>query len=89
MRAGKKVIYSGRVQGVGFRMTARRVAERFQVAGTVRNLANGNVELVAEGEAAEIERFLEAVSESMEGYIDGQDVRDLEPQALTTFEIRH
>ena len=57
------VLYSGRVQGVGFRYTARTVAAGFEVCGTVRTLPDGRVELVAEGERAELEAFREAIRE--------------------------
>ena len=63
------VYYSGRVQGVGFRATAQHVARGFGVAGQVRNLDDGRVELLAEGEPAEVRRFLDAVAESMGQYI--------------------
>jgi len=55
------VLYSGRVQGVGFRYTARTVAAGFEVCGTVRNLPDGRVELVAEGERAELDAFRAAI----------------------------
>jgi acylphosphatase len=55
------VLYSGRLQGVGFRYTTRTVAAGFDVCGTVRNLADGRVELVAEGERAELNAFREAI----------------------------
>jgi acylphosphatase len=55
------VLYSGHVQGVGFRYTVRQVAMGFEVAGTIRNLPDGRVELIAEGERAELEGFREAV----------------------------
>jgi acylphosphatase len=61
--------FAGHVQGVGFRYTARDVAADFAVKGFVRNLPDGRVELVAEGESAEIDRFLGALSERMEGFI--------------------
>jgi acylphosphatase len=61
--------YSGNVQGVGFRYTARSVAKGHAVSGYVRNLFDGSVELVAEGPADEVERFLEAVGQEMGGYI--------------------
>jgi len=65
----KTVHYSGNVQGVGFRMTTRRIASDFDVTGYVKNLPDGRVELVAEGDAAEIDRFLDAVAGRMAGYI--------------------
>jgi acylphosphatase len=58
------VLYSGTVQGVGFRYTVRQLAEGFEVCGTVRNLLDGRVELVAEGERAELEAFLAAIRDS-------------------------
>jgi len=61
--------FSGTVQGVGFRYTACRVAEAFDVAGYVRNLPDGDVEVVAEGEQGEIDRFLEQLGRQMRGYI--------------------
>lgn len=61
----RRAIYSGRVQGVGFRRRTQRIAEGFAVAGFVRNLPDGSVELVAEGEPAVVEAFLRAVAEAM------------------------
>jgi acylphosphatase len=58
------VFYSGRVQGVGFRYTAKNVATGFEVTGSVRNLPDGRVELVAEGLKDELESFHEAIRES-------------------------
>ncbi len=51
------VLYSGRVQGVGFRYTAKTIAAGFEITGTIRNLADGRVELIAEGSHAELEAF--------------------------------
>jgi acylphosphatase len=58
------VFYSGRVQGVGFRYTAKNVATGFEVAGIVRNLPDGRVELIAEGLKDELEGFQQAIRES-------------------------
>lgn len=61
--------FEGRVQGVGFRFTTRNVAADFDVTGFVRNLPDGRVELVAEGEDEELDRLLTAVEEAMRSYI--------------------
>jgi acylphosphatase len=58
------VYYSGRVQGVGFRYTAKSVAAGFEVTGTVRNLLDGRVEVVAEGPREELEGFRKAILEA-------------------------
>ena len=58
------VYFKGRVQGVGFRFTCRSLATGFSVTGYVKNLADGRVELVAEGERPEVEAFLKAIEES-------------------------
>ncbi|HVW38239.1 MAG TPA: acylphosphatase [Pirellulales bacterium] len=65
----REVLYSGRVQGVGFRYTTCEIAERFRVLGYVQNLPDGCVKLVAEGEAGELQRFLDAVAAELERYI--------------------
>ncbi len=72
----RNVLFTGRVQGVGFRYTTCEVAERYQVAGFVRNLPDGRVELVAEGEPHELDRFLEAVQQRMAGCIRDMQSRD-------------
>ena len=60
-------LYSGRVQGVGFRYTVRTLTQGFEVTGTVRNLEDGRVELMAEGAKDELEAFLEAIRNSEVG----------------------
>lgn len=54
----RQVFYGGRVQGVGFRYTARQVASGYEVSGWVRNLPDGRVELLAAArDAAELDAF--------------------------------
>lgn len=65
----RSVYFSGRVQGVGFRYTMCIVAQRFAVTGFVRNLPDGRVEAVVEGEADEIGAFLAAVEAEMGSHI--------------------
>jgi acylphosphatase len=59
-----QVIYSGHVQGVGFRYSVKSVATGFDVTGTVRNLPGGGVELLAEGARDELDAFRQAIRES-------------------------
>jgi acylphosphatase len=69
------VHFSGTVQGVGFRFTACRVAKRHDVTGYVRNLANGRVECVVEGDEQEIDAFLGELGERMREYISGREAQ--------------
>ena len=56
--------FAGRVQGVGFRYTCRQLAKGFSITGMVKNLDDGRVELIAEGEKEEIESYLQALDQS-------------------------
>ena len=92
MRKRATVFYTGRVQGVGFRYTAREIACGFEVTGYVRNLDDGRVELVAQGEEPEVTAFLDAVRESQLGsHIRNADVNwSGEPTGgFQGFEMRH
>jgi acylphosphatase len=69
------VHYSGRVQGVGFRYTARTVAAGFDITGIIRNLTDGRVELVAEGLPPELDAFRTAIVEAgLAGFIRDEQV---------------
>jgi acylphosphatase len=85
----KHVRYSGHVQGVGFRYTAQSLAARRPVAGYVRNLPDGDVELVAEGEPGAVDQFLAAVASRMGEYITTTNVRDIAPAGHSGFHVRH
>jgi acylphosphatase len=75
MRKCAQVFYSGRVQGIGFRYSVREIACGYEVTGFVRNLYDGRVELVAEGEEEEARAFLAAIQDSQLGsHIHGKDV---------------
>jgi len=87
----RRVTFSGRVQGVGFRFTCMAVARGFEVAGYVRNLADGRVELVAEGESSVLDDFLNAIKLEMSAYITDVTTESLSPGSdpFTGFSIRH
>ncbi len=63
-RQRMQIFYSGRVQGVGFRYSTKMLAHGYEVTGTVRNLADGRVELIAEGAREELDAFCKGVQES-------------------------
>ena len=85
----KRVHYSGSVQGVGFRYTAQGLANGFAVAGYVRNLPDGSVELVAEGEADQVDGFLAAIARRMAGYIEDTAVSSEMLSGAKGFRIRY
>ena len=88
-----QVHFSGRVQGVGFRYTVVSLAARFAVAGYVKNLPDGRVLVVAEGEAREVEGLIQAVRRRMEGYIQAcqieKGVASGEFGEAGSFEVRY
>lgn len=65
----ESVFFTGRVQGVGFRYTALQVAREYEVAGYVKNLADGRVQLEVEGRAEEVAAFVDALEQRMHGYV--------------------
>ena len=69
-------LFSGRVQGVGFRYTVHNLALQYDVRGYVRNLPDGRVELVMEGPDHDTAALLDDVKQKMAGYIKRVDVHD-------------
>ena len=67
MNERRRIVFSGRVQGVGFRMTAVQLADDLPVYGTVENLADGDVELVVQGAASDIDTLVDRLREQFEG----------------------
>jgi acylphosphatase len=88
MTVCKRVLYSGQVQGVGFRYTAQGLARGYPVAGYVRNLPDSRVELVAEGPADQVDAFLAAVAMQMAGYVEQTEVEHETPAGYRGFTIR-
>jgi acylphosphatase len=85
----KRLVVRGHVQGVFFRETTRREAERRGVTGWVRNQPDGSVEAVLEGEAEAVERVMERCRSGPPGArVDAVDVEDEAPEGLGAFEVR-
>jgi acylphosphatase len=89
--ASIQVFYEGNVQGVGFRYTVRHIAKGFDVTGSVRNLRDGRVELLATGEQDEVRAFVEAIFQSeLRAHIRKHSETPLpNPPDFRGFEIRH
>ena len=86
----RSVYYSGHVQGVGFRYTTHSVARGHDVAGFVRNLPDGRVELVAEGESRELDAFLGDVRARLGNHIRDETCDKSPPTGeFGGFEVRH
>ena len=64
-----RVVFHGYVQGVGFRYTTRLLANGYAVSGWVMNLPDGSVELEAQGEEAEVARFLAVLRREMRDHV--------------------
>jgi acylphosphatase len=90
MLVARRYLISGRVQGVGFRFFAEHQASIEGLHGYVRNLPDGRVEVVAEGEAAALDRFERAVNRGPIGArVESVETEDLAPTGrMTGFSIR-
>lgn len=84
----KHIIFVGRVQGVGFRFTAYNIAKRHQLTGQVRNILDGTVEMIAQGNAADVDDCLQNIKDSLGAHITETKIEDipLNPQ-YTDFKI--
>ena len=73
----RHIVFIGRVQGVGFRFTAQRIACRYSLAGFVRNMPNGSVEMFAQGHPDDIDDCLGDLQESFANYIRETKIEDI------------
>jgi acylphosphatase len=85
----RRVVVHGHVQGVFFRETARRRALSAGLAGWIRNVPNGTVEAVFEGEPDAVERLVDFCREGPRGArVEWLDVAAEEPERLADFQVR-
>lgn len=84
------LFYSGYVQGVGFRFSVKRIALSLGLKGWVKNLRNGNVEIVAQGEKNSLEDFVNQIRKSsLKRYIKNVEINWEEASGeFNNFEIR-
>jgi len=68
-QTAKHIIFTGRVQGIGFRFTALDIANRYRLTGLVRNAPDGTVEMITQGPADDIADCIRDIKEAFEGYI--------------------
>ena len=88
-KARRRVVVHGRVQGVFFRDSVRRLADQRGVAGWARNAPNGTMEAVFEGDPDAVDRLVAFCHDGPRGAdVDRVDVADEEPEGLTEFSIR-
>ncbi len=84
----KHIIFSGSVQGIGFRFTAFNIANQYQLTGFVRNLPDGTVEMLAQGNPDDITNCIRDIQESFTGYITDTNIEDATPNPQhKTFKI--
>jgi acylphosphatase len=82
------VLVSGRVQGVFFRDTCRRLAQQYGVTGWVRNLPDGRVEAVFEGPAEDVGRLVDWCRHGpRHAAVDQIEVQTEQPEGLNTFRV--
>jgi acylphosphatase len=85
----RRIVVHGRVQGVFFRDSLRRLAERYGVSGWARNTPEGDVEAVFEGEPDDVERLVAfARTGPPDAHVKAVDVHEEEPERLSGFAIR-
>jgi acylphosphatase len=88
-RISERIVFRGRVQGVGFRYSVCSLAKRYPVVGYVRNLSDGTVEMLVRGNRRDIADFVLRIGEQFRGNISRVDSSAAEiADSLTGFEIR-
>jgi acylphosphatase len=88
MLVGRRFVVAGRVQGVGFRYFTREAARREGLGGSVRNLDDGGVEIVVEGDAEAVDRFERAIRQGPPGARVDNVLVDLAPATGRIFDFR-
>ena len=89
MRVARRFVVSGRVQGVGFRYFTQDTARREGLTGIVRNLPDGRVEAVAEGDADSLQRFEAALRQGpSRARVDSIEIDSIPPSGHDGFRVQ-
>ena len=89
-KKAKHVIFKGHVQGVGFRFTTHRIAQRYDLTGFVRNLPDGTVETLLEGAEEDIKDCISDIRESFSSHIKNAQAEETAPSGnYESFVITH
>ena len=89
MKRQARIRFTGIVQGVGFRYTTRNVAINLGLTGWVRNMNDGSVEAVAEGEEERVKQFIDSLEERFKSYINNTEATWADPtDEFTVFDVR-
>jgi acylphosphatase len=75
-QTARHVIFRGHVQGIGFRYTAKEIAQQYNVAGLVRNLPDGTVEMQIQGPVQDIDNCLREIQDFFEGHIRNTQIEE-------------
>jgi acylphosphatase len=87
-QAAKHIIFTGQVQGIGFRFTALDIANRYKLTGLVRNLPDGTVEMITQGPSEDVADCIRDIKEAFEGYIRETKTEEIPPDPkYTDFKI--
>ena len=87
-QTAKHIIFTGQVQGIGFRFTALDIANRYRLTGMVRNLPDGTVEMIAQGPSDDVADCIRDIKEAFEGYIRETKTEEIPPDPkYTDFKI--
>ncbi len=82
-------VFSGLVQGVGFRQSVLQIAQHFELKGRVKNLENGTVELIAEGDREKVDSFLKMVQNRFHNNITQLQVNVISSLGYVDYKIEY
>lgn len=83
------ILFSGRVHGVGFRLTAYSIANRHKIFGWVKNIPEGKVEILAQGKQENIDLFLNSINDFFKHHIDDYNVKQvISEEKYSDFQVR-